>query len=108
MKAPLTFALAAIAGTALAAEPPLPDPAYCAQRDADPAKCVIRDGGPVPRVLIAPEALPPAASADYCGQRDADPRKCVIQDGAVIVRRAAPGTASAGASAAANQPPAGE
>jgi len=41
--------LGAFAGVAAAAEatkPVLPDPDYCARRDADPEKCVIQDGPP--------------------------------------------------------------
>src|SRR5688572_1867388 len=98
-------ALAAAAGMAVAAEAPLPDPAYCSLRDADPAKCVIRDTVPVPFVVPTPAAAAPAAGPDYCGLRDADPRYCVIQDGAASVRRAAPGSASVGSSAAQLPPP---
>src|SRR5688572_15152402 len=93
-------ALAAAAGVAVAAEAPLPDPAYCALRDADPAKCVIRDSVPVPFVVPTPAAATPSASADYCGRRDADPRYCVTQDGATALRRggAVEGSASMGSS----------
>ena len=45
----LLSGLGAFAGVAAAAEetrPPLPDPEYCARRDADPEKCVIQDGPP--------------------------------------------------------------
>src|SRR5688572_16313324 len=91
-------ALAAAAGVAVAAEAPLPDPAYCALRDADPARCVIRDTVPVPFVVPTPATAGPAASADYCTRRDADPRYCMTQDGATALRRGA-GSASVGSSA---------
>ena len=47
--------LGAIAGTATAADeakPPLPDPEYCARRDADPEKCVIQDGPPPAKPIV--------------------------------------------------------
>jgi len=45
----LMIGLGAFTGVAAAAEatkPALPDPDYCARRDADPEKCVIQDGPP--------------------------------------------------------------
>jgi hypothetical protein len=39
-------AVAGIAVAAEAAKAALPDPEYCARRDADPEKCVIQDGPP--------------------------------------------------------------
>lgn len=45
----LSIWLGAFAGVAAAAEatrPALPDPEYCARRDANPEKCVIQDGPP--------------------------------------------------------------
>jgi hypothetical protein len=51
---PLMICLVAFAGVAAAEEatkPALPDPAYCARRDADPEKCVIQDGPP-PKPIV--------------------------------------------------------
>ena len=39
-------AFAGIAAAAEKAKPALPDPDYCARRDADPEKCLIQDGPP--------------------------------------------------------------
>ena len=103
-KAIVSMVLAAAVGVAVAAEAPLPDPAYCSLRDADPAKCMIRDSVPVPFVVPTPEAAAPAAGVDYCSLRDADPRKCVIQDGATVLRRATP-SSSTGSSANAQRAP---
>jgi hypothetical protein len=54
----LLVCLAALAGVAGAAEPGVPDPAYCSQRDADPEKCVIQDGPPPPPIVH--EKKPPS------------------------------------------------
>ncbi|MDP2239470.1 MAG: hypothetical protein Q8K18_04810 [Burkholderiales bacterium] len=43
-----------VAGVATAADatrPALPDPEYCARRDADPGKCVIQNGPPHKPIL---------------------------------------------------------
>jgi hypothetical protein len=80
----------------------LPDPDYCALRDADPRKCTLNDGIPPRRALAPLEAavMPPQAAIpnpSYCSRRDADPAKCVIQDGpppVPYVRRQAPSTAT--------------
>ncbi|HZM45036.1 MAG TPA: hypothetical protein VFC14_09405 [Burkholderiales bacterium] len=60
----LTVFLGVFTGVVGAAElsKPVPDPDYCAQRDADPAKCVIQDGPPPkPVVRKKPQApqIPP-------------------------------------------------
>ena len=60
----LTIWLGAFAGVAIAAEtgkPLVPDPDYCARRDADPEKCVIQDGPP-PKPIVRkkpPPQVPP-------------------------------------------------
>jgi hypothetical protein len=53
----LTIWLGAMAGIA-SAQAPLPDPDYCAQRDADPQKCVIQDGPP-PKPYVRKKPQPP-------------------------------------------------
>lgn len=53
--------LGAICGIAVAVEetkPPLPDPEYCARRDADPEKCVIQDGPPPNKPIVRKQAKP--------------------------------------------------
>jgi hypothetical protein len=52
-----------IAGAAEPSSPPLPDPDYCARRDADPEKCVIRDGPPRKPIVRNPQKplTPPPA-----------------------------------------------
>lgn len=51
-------AFAGVAGAAQTAQAPLPDPDYCAQRDADPRKCVIQDGPP-PKPIVRRKPQPP-------------------------------------------------
>jgi hypothetical protein len=53
----LTIWLGAMAGVA-GAQAPLPDPDYCARRDADPEKCVIKDGPP-PKSIVRKKPQPP-------------------------------------------------
>ena len=57
----LMLCLGAFSGVAAAEEatkPALPDPAYCARRDADPEKCVIQDGPP-PKPIVRKKQPPP-------------------------------------------------
>lgn len=63
----LMIGLGAFAGVAAAAapQPALPDPDYCARRDADPDQCVIQDGSPrkpIVRKKPSPPQKPPAKS----------------------------------------------
>jgi hypothetical protein len=64
MKIPAALLLSCLASLAVpagAAEQALPDPDYCAQRDADPRKCVIKDGPPNRNHVI--RKPPPATSS---------------------------------------------
>jgi hypothetical protein len=57
------FCISACAGAAETTErhtPGLPDPAYCAGRDADPQKCVIQDGPPNPHIIDRQRPAPRA------------------------------------------------
>ena len=57
MKLPATLLavwLGVCAGVA-SAQAPLPDPDYCARRDADPEKCVIQDGPPPKPIVRKPQ-----------------------------------------------------
>jgi len=92
----LAVACACLAWSGAAAQDAaLPDPDYCARRDADPRRCRIDDGVAPRAVLMVPEAAealpaPPVPDASYCSRRDAAPAKCVIQDGpppAPFIRR---------------------
>ena len=60
----LAIGLGAIASISAAAEPTrpaLPDPDYCARRDADPEKCFIQNGPPrKPIVRKKKQAAPPS------------------------------------------------
>ena len=55
--------LIGVAGAAEPSSPPLPDPDYCARRDADPEKCVIKDGPPRKPIVRQPQKpqTPPTA-----------------------------------------------
>ncbi len=51
-------ALAGIAAAAETAKPAVPDPEYCARRDADPEKCIIQDGPHRPIAKKKPVVVP--------------------------------------------------